>query len=49
MTWMDKLSCVELRQRLRMWDIITLMLQNRLVWYDCKNDWLKRCMDHVCD
>jgi len=47
----DTVSCKQLRDRLGINDIISLLLQNRLQWYGHvlrkdDNEWVKKCMEY---
>jgi len=47
----DRVQCKGLRERLGLYDIISVLQQNRLQWYGYvlwkeDNDWVKKCMEH---
>jgi len=50
----DKVACEELRERLRLEDVVTVLQRNRLRWYGHvlrkdDSEWVKKCMDFVVE
>ena len=46
----DKVACEELRDRLGLKDVVTVLYRNRLRWYSHvlrkdNSEWVKKCMD----
>jgi len=50
----DKVACEELRGRLGLEDVVTVLQRNRLRWYGHvlgkgDSEWVKKCMDFVVE